>query len=85
MKNILKKSIFLLYACAFANIVSGADITVDLKTTSQVTPSEGELIYNPAWKSGNASANGLKLGSTNNFVGWILDNSTFSAATWPRS
>ena len=81
MKNILKKSIFLLYACAFANIVSGADITVDLKTTSQVTPSEGELIYNPAWKSGNASANGLKLGSTNNFVGWILDNSTFSAAT----
>lgn len=81
MKNILKKSIFLLCACVFANIVSAADITVDLKTTSQVTPSEGELIYNPAWKSGNASANGLKLGSTNNFVGWILDNSTFSAAT----
>ena len=74
-------------AILFLLILTGTTIadsyTVSLKSTTQPTPPIGSLSFNPAFSTKNASDKGLKLGSTNNYVGWLLPTSeTITAASF---
>lgn len=75
----------LLMMLLMTGTLCAASYSVDFKLEkAEPTPSVGSLEYNPAFKSGNASASsGYKFGSTNNSIAWILPASeTITAASF---
>ncbi len=82
MKN--SNIVAILFLLIFTGTTFAASYTVSLKTATEPTPPIGSLSFNPAFNINNISTNnGYKLGSTNNYVGWILPTSeTITAASF---
>ena len=85
MKNIFKKSLFIVIGCLVANFVWGADVTFTMSdyftgsNTSATTSTPAAATLATTTSKGNAATG--KLGSTNNYFEVVLTTETFTAAS----